>query len=151
MSRRARQGQAGLGALAALLVLVGLSLLAAALLRLGTAAQTGASQDFQAAQASQAARAGAEWGLYQALKGSWSACSGASQTLDLSASHGMWVTVSCSMSLFNEGESAPGVPLVVHAYAIDAVACNSSAGCPDAARAVQPHYVERRRLVQATQ
>ena len=30
-------------------------------------------------------RAGTEWGLYQAFKGGWSACSSASQTLDLVA------------------------------------------------------------------
>jgi MSHA biogenesis protein MshP len=87
--------------------------------------------------------------LYQAFKGSWTACSGASQTLDLTASTGFRVTVSCDSRTFNEGESAPGTPRVVRIYTIDAVAC-SSASCPDNSGAIAPNYIERRQQVQAS-
>jgi MSHA biogenesis protein MshP len=143
----------GIGALAVVLVLVVLSTIAAAVVRLGTQSQGQTSQALQGARATAAARAGIEWGLYQALRGSWSACSGTSQTLDLSAdAAGMRVTVSCDMRSFNEGESAPGTPAVVRVYTLDAVACTSrtaTTACPDAGAATTQGYVERRRQVQA--
>jgi MSHA biogenesis protein MshP len=139
----------GLGVVAVLVVLVLLATLAAAIVRLGVGMQSGSALDVLSARAVQAARAGAQWGLYQALKGPWTACSSASQTLDLSADFGMQVTVSCNSQAFNEGESAPGTPQVLRLITIDAVACNSSA-CPDNAAALRTGYVERRLQVQAT-
>jgi MSHA biogenesis protein MshP len=145
-----KREQEGLGAVAAVMLLVVLASAAAAMLRLGQSSQTASAQDVQGERASLAARAGTEWGLYQALKGSWSSCSGASQTLDLVADTGMRVTVSCTSSSYNEGESVPGTPQVVRVYTIDAVACNATASCPDAAAAGGIGYVERRRQVQVT-
>lgn len=139
----------GLGAVSILLVLVALAGMAAAVLRLGIQGADTLQQDVQGTRASVAARAGVEWGLYQALKGSWTSCSGASQTLDLSADTGMRVLVSCDATLYNEGESAPGTAATVRLYTIDAVACNSTV-CPDATAAVRQGYVERRRQVTAT-
>ena len=144
--RRARAAR-GMGAIAVIVVLVALAALAAAVLRLGQQAQGTTSQDLLSTRASAAARAGVEWGLYQALKGSWTSCSNASQTLDLVTYTGMKVAVSCDSRSFNEGETSPGVPLVVRVFTIDALACNSSA-CPDATAAVRAGYVERRRQVQ---
>ena len=144
--RRARAAR-GMGAIAVIVVLVALAALAAAVLRLGQQAQGTTSQDLLSTRASAAARAGVEWGLYQALKGSWTSCSNASQTLDLVTDTGMKVAVSCDSRSFNEGETSPGVPLVVRVFTIDALACNSSA-CPDATAAVRAAYVERRRQVQ---
>ena len=146
----------GIGAVAVIVVLVALSALAAAVVRLGQQGHAAATQDMQATRASAAARSGIEWGLYQAFKGSWTACSSASQTLDLAPTDGgeMRVTVSCDMRSFNEGETAPGVPRVVKVYTVDAVACNSSTAataCPDAAKAAGNVYVERRRQVQAVE
>lgn len=140
--------QRGLGAVAAVLVLVMLAALAAAIVRLGSAQQTGFSQQIDATRANLAAQAGIEWGLYQALRSG--SCAGGT-TLDLGAELGMRVTVSCSRTAYNEGESdsAPGTPRVLGVYTIDAIACNAAA-CPDAAAAVTPHYVERRRQVHAT-
>ena len=69
--------------------------------------------------------------------------------LDLTADLGMRVTVSCNSTVYNEGESAPGVPQTVRVYTIDAVACNATASCPDASRATGPAYVERRLQTQA--
>ena len=140
--------QHGFGAIAAIFVLVVLAALAAAILRFGSTAQASIAQNLLSARALQAASAGTEWGLYQALKGTWTTCSGASQTLDLTASTGFRVTVSCDSRSYNEGETAPGVPRVVRLYTIDAVACNS-ATCPDNNAATGPKYIERHRQVQA--
>ena len=145
-----RQGQRGLGAVAAIIVLVVLAALAAAVVRFGAVAQATNAQNIMSARASQAARAGTEWGLYQAFKGSWTTCTGASQTLDLSASTGFRVTVSCDSRSYYEGETAPGTPRSVRIFSIDAVACSGSTVCPDNTAATGPNYVERRRQVQAS-
>ncbi|MFM2068993.1 MAG: hypothetical protein RLZZ584_3902 [Pseudomonadota bacterium] len=152
---RSRRAASGLGAIAAIVVLVLLAALAAAIVRIGGTAQLTLAQDLLGARAWQAARTGNEWGLYQALKGSWaSSCTGASasQTLDLRAeSAGMLVTVSCSSATYNEGEASAGVPQQRRVVMIDAVACNAPATCPDDTRATRPGYVERRRQVQVVQ
>lgn len=142
----------GLGAVAVIVVLVALAALAAAVLRLGQQGQTVSQQDVMSTRAAAAARSGIEWGLYQALKGSWTSCSSASQTLDLGAADGsgLRVTVSCDSRSYNEGETSPGVPRVVRLITIDATACNSSSAataCPDAGAATLAGYVERRRQV----
>jgi MSHA biogenesis protein MshP len=139
-----------LGSIAAIVVLVLLAALAAAIVRIGGTAQSTQAQDILGARAWQAARAGNEWGLYQALKGSWATCTTQSQTLDVSADTGMHVTVSCSSTLYNEGETSPGVAQTRRVYTIDAVACNASV-CPDNTAALQVGYIERRRLVQVVQ
>ena len=141
--------QRGLGAITIIVVLVVLAGLAAAIVRLNVAAQSMAAQDVLAARAAQSARAGLQWGLYQALKGSWTTCSGASSTIDMSSENGMHVTVSCSSTLYNEGESSPGVAQTVRIYTLDAVACNSST-CPDNTIVARPGYVERRWQIHAT-
>ena len=144
--------QQGLGAVAVILLLVALAALAAAVLRLGQQGQTVSQQDVVATRAAAAARSGIEWGLYQALKGGWTSCSSASQTLDMGAADasGLRVTVSCDSRSYNEGETSPGVPRVVRLITIDATACNSSSAataCPDAGAATLAGYVERRRQV----
>jgi MSHA biogenesis protein MshP len=145
-----RSTQRGLGAIAAIMVLVLLAALSAAVVRMTVAQQMGGAQELSAAKASQAARAGIQWGLYQAFKGSWTTCAGTSQTLDLSSDLGMRVTVSCSSALYNEGESVPGTPQTVRVFTIDAVACNSTTSCPDASRVTGPTYVERRMQIHAS-
>lgn len=139
-------GQRGFGAIVAIVILVTLATISAALVRLGTTQQVTSTQDIVSARAWQTARAGNEWGLYQAL-GPPGSCAPAT-TLDLRATTGFSVTVTCSARSFNEGETAPGVPFVTRTYSIEAVACNSAA-CPDAALAATPGYVERKRLVMA--
>jgi len=141
--------QRGFGVIASIIVLVILSALAAAIVRFGSVAQSTSAQAVLASRALQAARAGTEWGLYQAFKGSWTACSSASQTLDLSTDLGFHVTVSCDSRSYNEGLQSSGATRAVRVYTVDAVACNS-ATCPDNVRATSPGYVERRRQVQAT-
>jgi len=145
-----KRHQCGLGAITIIVVLVVLAGMAAAIVRLNSAAQSTATQELLAARAAQAARAGLQWGLYQAFKGSWTACNGASSTLDLGSESGMRVTVSCNSALYNEGESTPGTPLTVRVYTLNAVACNGSGSCPDDARVARPGYVERRWEIHAT-
>lgn len=141
---RGRPGR-GIGSVAMVIVLVAMAALAAAVMRLGVQSATNATQSLLAARAQMAARSGIEWGLYQALKGSWTACAGATQTLDLSADGGMRVTVTCSMASYREGESAPATPATVRVYTLDAVACNTAAGaCPNATDAGRLGYVERK-------
>ena len=149
MTARPQPPARGFGVIAAIVLLVVLSALAAAIVRFGSSAQVSAAQSVTAARVSAAARAGTEWGLYQAFKGAWTACAGASQTLDLTASTGFHVSVSCDSRTFNDGETVPGTPRTVRLYTIDAVACSSSA-CPDNSAATTPNYVERRRQVQAS-
>ncbi|WP_290679296.1 MSHA biogenesis protein MshP [Aquabacterium sp.] len=141
--------QRGLGMIAAIVVLVMMAVLAAAVTRLTWTQQVSSAQDVMGARAFQAANAGTEWGMYQALKGSWmgSNCAG-SQTLDLTSSMGFKVTVSCTTqsTAYNEGQDASGTNLTTRLYVIDAVACNgSAASCPDNANSAGMNYVERKR------
>lgn len=139
-----RPRQTGFGAMAAVFVLVILATLAAAVARLGWTQQTTFSQGLLAAKANLAARAGLEWGMYQALKGTWTSCSSASQTLDLRAETDMWVTVTCSHDSYKESETSGGAAVSVKVYNVTAVACNGTASCPDNTAAVTTYYVERK-------
>lgn len=145
--------QRGFGAIAAIVVLVILAVLAAAITSISTTQQTSAAQDVLSARAWQTARAGNEWGLFQALQGgTWSgaACDTATQTLDLRAETGFSVTVSCRTWLYNEGEEVPGTPQTVRVYRITAVACPAAA-CPvNDATVAGVGYIERTRVVVAT-
>jgi MSHA biogenesis protein MshP len=154
MTRRGRAPARGLGVIAALVVLVLLSTLAAAVVRLTWTQQTTLAQDIDSARAFQGAYAGTQWGMYQALKGSWTTCAGVSQTLDLRSSMGVRVTVSCTSDLYNEGETTAGTgtPVTVRLYTITAVACNGAAAtCPDNASVTRPNYVERMRVAKVAQ
>ncbi len=141
-----RNMQRGFGAIVAIIILVILATISAGLVRLGSTQQATSTQDILSARAWQVARAGNDWGLYQVL-GPPGSCA-ASTTLDLRATTGFAVTVSCSARTFNEGETTPGVVQVTTTYSIEAVACNSAA-CPDAALAATPGYIERKRLIMA--
>ena len=148
MPMRTRVSMSGLGAVAAMLVLVLLAALAAAVVRLGWTQQVTFGQDINASRAVQASNAGVQWGFYQARRGIWSgsACNGASQTLDLRTDLGFRVTVSCSTDLYNEGEDSNGNTVTVRLYTVESIACNGTGtSCPDAASVGSPHYVERRR------
>ncbi len=146
----AAPSQRGLGVIAAMVVLVFLATLSAAIVRLNFTEQVTSGQDLSVSRAAQAASTGIEYGLYQALKGSWTTCSATTQTIDLSTDFGMKVTVTCNSSLYNEGESAEGTAQTVRLYSLDAVACNAPTSCPDNTRAGNTGYVERKRSVQFT-
>ncbi len=143
----------GFGAVAAIVILVMLASLAAAIVRLTWVQQVNAASDLAGANALQAAGAGVEWGLFQSLTtgGSWVGCSNSSQTLDLRASMGVLVTVTCqASSAYVEGADATGTPRAVRVMVIDAVACNGSTSCPDDTQATSMAYVERKRQVTIT-
>lgn len=155
MSNATSNLQRGFGMIAAIVILVLLSALAAAIVALSNTQSLTVSQDILSARAMQTARAGTEWGLYQAF-GNASAWGGAScnsgtqgspvtTTVDTSALNGFQATVSCWSAVYNEGESSPGVPKTVRVYQITAVAC-PAAPCPQTGAATAgPGYVERRR------
>lgn len=73
----------------AIFLLVVLAALGAAMLTFSSAQHAGATLDVQGARAYQAARAGIEWGAYQALRGA--GCGGSTFTVD-----GFTVTVTAS-------------------------------------------------------
>lgn len=147
-ARRHRRPARGLGAIAVVLLLVMLSAMAAAVLRLSVQSNTAMQQDLQATRAAAAARSGLDWALWQVLKGGWgTACATAatSQTLDLSALSGVRVSISCSAIVYDEGESSPGVSQQRTFYTLEAVACNgTAASCPDNTAATRAGYVERK-------
>lgn len=147
--------QGGFGVIAAIVVLVLLSTLAAAIVALSNTQSITLSQDILSARAMQTARAGTEWGLYQAFSNA-SAWGGAScntgtqgipvtATVDTAALNGFQATVSCWSAVYNEGETSPGVPKTVRVYQITSVAC-PAAPCPQTgATTTGPGYIERRR------
>jgi MSHA biogenesis protein MshP len=156
--------QRGFGMIAAVVILVILSSLAAAIVSFSSGQQIASAQDLMASKAWQAAKAGNEWGLFFALHKptpmiwpeSAATCDTAispapevSQKLDLRLETGFYVKVSCRSSiLYNEGETTPGLANTVRIYTITAVACNVN-GCP-AVDASSPTYVERTRVVMAS-
>ncbi|MDO9236753.1 MAG: MSHA biogenesis protein MshP [Aquabacterium sp.] len=148
--------QRGFAMIAAIVLLVMLTALGAAVLRLTYTQQIGSAQDIMGARAMQAANAGVEWGMYRAIKGTWAgtACntSTPTQTLDLIALTGFKVTVTCSTqsTAYKEGQKEQPdtsiVDITLQLYVIDAVACNgSAASCPDDLSSGSSTYVERRR------
>lgn len=164
-------GQRGFGAIAAIVVLVILAVLGSAIVAFSTNQQVTSAQDVMSIRAWQAARAGNEWGLFQALQpaGIWTEGAAAdpcpaagalgagvmrTATLDLVADTGFNVAVTGECWRYNEGESfnldgTVRTLTTVRVYRIAAVAC-SSAVCPDSAAAAGMGYVERRRVVLAT-
>jgi MSHA biogenesis protein MshP len=144
-----RRSARGLGVITVLVVLVVLAGLAAGIVRLSSTVAATQSADLLGTRAWLAARAGTDWGLYQAFKGSWASCNGATQTLDLRSDTGFAVTVTCNSQSYVDGQTSTGSDNAVRVFTLEAVACNRSA-CPDDTAATTPGYVERRRVVQAT-
>jgi MSHA biogenesis protein MshP len=137
-----RRLQSGLGAIAAIMVLVILAALAAAIVTFSTGQQAASAQDIQSVRALQAASAGTEWGLYRALKNN--TCN--TQTWAHPDNADFRVTVTCSQTTYNDGETAPGTARQLRVFRIVATACNgAAAACPDNAMAAVPAYVERQR------
>ena len=145
----------GFGAIAAIVILVILAVMAAAIVSISSSQQITSAQDLLSARAWQAARAGNELGLFKALSSTtpldtWKACSNLHEEIDLTAATGFHVTVTCDSWLYSEGESVPGIAKALRIYRITAVAC-SAATCPATDASVAgPGYVERTRVVLAT-
>lgn len=101
--------------------------------------EAGVALDTLATRAHAAARAGAEWGLYNSLRNN--ACA-ASTSIALGGSlAGYTATVTCTRSAFNEGGATVNMDTIV------ANACNQPAAgaCPNNAPAA--NYVERQMTV----
>ena len=144
---RAPRRQRGFLIIAAVFLLVVLAGLVAYLLTVSTTSQAASAADFNSARAYQAARAGAEWGVYQILRnpvgGTYKpACDGgaANKNLTFGSTLGAYTaTVACTSVSLTEGAGT------VRAYRIVSNACNVPTGggaCPNAA-ATTTTYVER--------
>jgi type II secretory pathway pseudopilin PulG len=143
--KRASPAQGGFAYIAAVIVVVVLAMLATAAVRMYTTQQATVNQDLLSAQAWQAARAGNEWGLYQALR--LGNCGNA--VLNLTADNGFLVNVSCTQNTYEVGQDATGQPIRNTIFQIDALACNSGTACPDPNIVNTAEYTERRRIVTA--
>lgn len=138
--------QLGFGAIAAIVILVILAVLASAIISISTSQQTTSAQDIMSSRAWQAARAGNEWGLYQALRNN--SCL-SSSPLDLSSETGFYVTVYCDSWLYEEVDPNTGEN-TVRVYRIKSTACSTST-CPATDTSVtRANYIERTRTVIAT-
>ncbi|MDB4470802.1 pilus assembly protein MshP [Deltaproteobacteria bacterium] len=115
--------QAGFTLIQAVFVLVVLSLLGVAMMRLVGVGSTTSSMALQGARAYHAARSGLEWGAARASSGA--SCDGTFSVDSFS------VTVSCTNQSFTEG-GAPAYPV----YTFSSIATFGSFGSPD--------YVQRR-------
>lgn len=126
---RARRAD-GFAAITAVFILVVLGALGTVLVTVFSAQQRGAAFDALGMQAYQAARAGIEFGSYQALEASSCVDTAIAMPGRLSAFN---VRVQCSSTNHGEGGAT------VRVYEITATACNR-ASCPQAPDAT---YVER--------
>jgi MSHA biogenesis protein MshP len=131
MMRRAR----GFTLPAAIFLLVILAALGAFALSLSTSQQVGAALDVQGTRAYQAARAGVQWGLFQA------GCAGTTLTHAGTTLADFTTAVTCDETSANE----LGVTVTIRR--IVATACNQPP-CPSTAPG--PNYVERQLVVTAS-
>ena len=149
------RGQRGFGVIAAIVVLVMLSALAAAIVAMSSTQGAVLAQDALSARAEQTAHAGTEWGLAQAVANAnvWggSSCNNGSEaspvsaTVDTSAINGFQATVTCWSYVYREGETSPGTARQVRVYQLTSIAC-PAAPCPQAGAATAAvGYAERRR------
>lgn len=143
--------QGGFAYLAAVVLLIVVSGVVAAMLRLTTAQQATANDAILIARAGQAARGGVEWMMYQiganAAAIPPALCTQPTTLTDFVADTGFRVTVTCSYTSYSEGLDAAGAAVQKNIYTISSVACNGgTGGCPDNANAGSPDYTERRRV-----
>ena len=135
MSTMCRERQRGFAIVSAIFILVVLAALGGFIATVATTQHMGSALDVLGARAYQAARAGTEWGLYQAVK-----VPSCVATTNIGTVGGVAVTVTCS-EVATGGAVEAGLGSI---YRITAVACNFPAGgttCPGAA--ATPSYVER--------
>ena len=147
-SSQRRAGQRGFAYVAAIVLLIVMAAMATAMVRLSTTQNAMSVQDLRGIHASQAARAGVEWGLYQISSCTPDAPLEVTLT-DFVKDTGFRVTVQCTAKTYQEGERPAGKSWEKTIYRIEAIACNSSAACPDDSIADRVDYVERKRVVTA--
>ena len=141
-----KRRQHGLGAIAAIMILVILAALAAGIVAVATGQQMASAQGVLAARAWQVASAGTEGGLFRALQNA--SCD--AQTWTSADDPVFRVTVVCTFSDFNDGETVPGTARRLRVFRVVATACNGgAASCPDNVAASSAGYVERQRIALA--
>lgn len=105
--------QRGFSIVSAIFLMVTLAALGAFLVSVSGTQHITAGQDVQGARAYQAARAGVEWGAYQALRNAAYACTTAGSSSDTPAFGGslagFTVTVACALTTTTEGGNAVNV------------------------------------------
>lgn len=139
MNRR----QAGFGAIAAIMILVILAALAAAIISLSTTQHISSAQDVLSSHAWQVASAGSEGGLFRALHDA--TCD--TQTWTSGDYPSFKVTIVCTASNYNDGETVSGTARVLRVFRVEATACNGSAAtCPDNSSSARLGYVERQKV-----
>lgn len=127
--------RAGFALPAALFLLVILAALGAFVLSVSSSQQIGAAWDIMGVRAYQAARAGIEWGTFEAMRNG--RCAGSASFLPAASLAEFTVTVRATAAPASDELGAP-----VRVCGLEATACNRPAAgdCPGAAGA---NYVER--------
>lgn len=133
--RGAGSGQSGFALITAIFILVVLAGLGAAMVTISTSQHTTVAMDIQSARAYQAARAGIEWGAYQALQTplppgfTCPLLPAAAAPYTMTPLTGFTTTVTCSSTAHSEGANT------VTMFALTSTAAYGLAGTSD--------YVER--------
>lgn len=118
--RRVKGRQNGFTLLAGLFILIVLASLGAFMVRISSMQHMASAQDIQGSRAYQAARAGIEWGMYQALQNA--SCVASTSLSGLGGLTDFGVTVACSPSTYTEGADT------VNVYDITATATSGTPG-----------------------
>lgn len=117
----------GFALIPALFLIVVLGALSAVAVRVSMGQSEAVVLSLQQARALSAARAGIEWGAYEALHGN---CAGTTLNLTEASLSGFQVVVTCVATAFTEGAAA-----TLHSYSVSATATSGAYG--------QPGYVQR--------
>jgi len=123
-----RNAQRGFSLITAIFILVILTVLGAAMVTFSTVQHTTVAMDIQSARAYQAARAGIEWGAYEALKVPGFNCTGTPFTLTFPAGttlSGFTTTVVCGVTNHTEGANS------VDLFVLTSTATSGVANTPD--------------------
>lgn len=115
------QQQRGFGIVAALFLIIVIAGAIAAMWRISVTQTATSSLALQQARAYQAARAGLEWGIYQAIKSE-----NCNAEFSPAGMEDFWVEVTCSSSVPAEGEGEE-----INFYSLSSKAQYSSPGNPD--------------------
>jgi MSHA biogenesis protein MshP len=111
---------AGFSLLAGLFILIVLAALGAFMVNISSMQHITSAQDVQGSRAYQAARAGIEWGMYQALQNA--SCTASTSLTALGGLADFLVTVTCAKSTYTEGSNT------VNVYDITATATSGALG-----------------------
>lgn len=127
--------QRGVGLVTAILIIVGIASLAAAMVSITNYQNVSSGMDVQGARAYQAAKAGAEWGVYQAKRNG--ACAASASFFLPGDMSNFAATVTCNAYSVTMSSGA-----VVTRYRVVSTACSPTPGsCPNVT--TDSNYVQR--------